>query len=1584
MNIVRLERRAANATRDVLFFVYAVQLGYASADQVLAAAGAWATDRSRAFVDRLAFEASLTDGQRARLLELVGETEGAIAERERPSAPVASTRRPAESERARPGAESPEPSERVARPELPDIGEGFGEIRASAATVDAPTAELSLDPPAILPPLRDTAHSLADIGGDRASRAPLLEDIGGLDTLSAAARGRTADGGLHALSRTHLDRVTEEAEGRYIYRSPETGERTEDRGEAELGRGGIGRVLATYDDHVGRNVALKELLFDPEGGSPDARALSREHTSAAARFLREARVTGQLEHPNIVPVYEVGRRPDGTLYYTMRLVRGRTLEEALAEAPTLEARLGLLHHFIDLCQAVAYAHSRGVIHRDLKPSNVMVGEFGETMLLDWGLAKVAGQKDLRGGDLQRGIQLLQDAPAGATIDGSALGTPAYMSPEAAIGEIDHVDERSDIWGLGAILYEILTGRPPFGGATPFEIIGQVIKDPIVPVRDKAPDAPAELAAVCEKALSRAKKKRYASARDLAAEVSAFMAGQRVGAYTYTSVDLLKRFAARHKLVLAVAAVALVALAAVGVASYQGVLDERDVANAEREKASLARDASDVASLRAAAQRDEARRRLAEVLAEKARTNADESHTVLAEIHAAASLLAEEGPDARGVLAATWGVERPRLTWQATRGVRCAAMAHGGGGAGAFLACAEATGLGLVTWDLASGVERLRLVGHDGGLTALALGPEGRALTGGTDGTARVWDLGSGHELLRLDGHGAAVTAVGWISGGGFSTGGEDGGLRRYDGESGALTQAVAAHDGAIVGLAVIPGGSDLLTAGADGRLRRWSAGADTPTWSVEAHPGGVRALTLAADGVLAATGGVDGKVRLWDVATGREQGTARTLAGAVTALGFLPGGGVVTADASHAVRAWEANPPDAVRTLATVPEAVSALSVSPDGAVVSASTVGADVFRWRLSDGAVVGVLGGHQRLVESLAFSPDGAHLLTVGARGGVRVRERATGKELMRLFTEGSPPWNVAISPDGARVAAGCSDGSVRFMDLGTGVEGPSIAAHAGVTMSVSFSPDGSRLASSGSDGVVAIWDLATGQAVARHTEHTSRVARVVFSPDGTRVASAGHDNAALVYDVASGQVVARLQGHSDWLRDIAWSPDGRRLVTASDDFSGRVWDAQTGDELTRLQGHAGRVFAAVFATDGATVFTGSEDRTVRVWDALSGVEITRLIGHAAEIRSLALAPDGRSLASGDAAAVVRLWDVPPLRAESRFQGSAIIRSLAVSPDATRVAAEGKIGSVWLWDRATAQVVVQLPGHSGMIEAVAFSPTAARVATSDQAGTVRLWDADDGSRLWSAVEHTGSVTRIVFSPDGASLFSASEDKSLLSWDVATGKPKHRYAGHTGAVYALALSPDGALLASAGNDRSLRLWSVASGEVLQTLDPRTRVVSAAAFAPDGERLATTSFEGDVRLWSIPGGELLTTLAGAGTRSHALSFSPDGALLVVAYSDGHLDVWDLASHLANGLAAPRIRLSAAGNHAYSPVVFLPDGQTVATSTLDNRVRFYGLGALNVDPAEVLRQAEDSFGVTLDGTHVVPDPARQRTRLNAPL
>jgi eukaryotic-like serine/threonine-protein kinase len=262
---------------------------------------------------------------------------------------------------------------------------------------------------------------------------------------------------------------------------------------SEHARGGMGRVLLVHDQYLGRDVALKELLL-PSGGAVDPNRATpvRLSMQMMARFLQESRITGQLEHPAIVPVYEIGHRKNGTLYYTMKLVRGRTLTKAIKDAVTLQERLALLSHFVDLCNAIAYAHSRRVIHRDLKPDNVMVGEFGETVVLDWGLAKAHNQSDVHADGLAETLRILNlgdETEVVKTAYGHAIGTPAYMPPEQAKGSLDLVDERSDVYSLGAVLYELLTGHPPFAGANLFVILNSVLNDEPTPVAAHEPDVP---------------------------------------------------------------------------------------------------------------------------------------------------------------------------------------------------------------------------------------------------------------------------------------------------------------------------------------------------------------------------------------------------------------------------------------------------------------------------------------------------------------------------------------------------------------------------------------------------------------------------------------------------------------------------------------------------------------------------------------------------------------------------------------------------------------------------------------------------------------------------------------------------------------------------------------------------------------------------------------------------------------------------------------------------------------------------------------------------------------------------------------
>jgi serine/threonine-protein kinase len=355
----------------------------------------------------------------------------------------------------------------------------------------------------------------------------------------------------------------------------------ESRGRYTLARlhatGGIGRVWLARDDALGREVALKELR--PERAAVPA---------VAARFLREAQVTGQLEHPGVVPIYEVGRRPeDRQPFYTMRFVRGRTLAEATGayhtrrargEAGPLELR-ELLGAFVGVCNAVAYAHSRGVLHRDLKPQNVVLGDFGEVIVLDWGLARLLGQPD--GEAEEAPVPIVAGGESDATVQGQVLGTPAYMAPEQAEGRLDQLGPATDVYGLGAILYEVLTGRPPFAGSETTAVLRRLIHEAPARPRELAAGTPRALEAVCLKALAKQPARRYGTARELADEVQHWLAGEPVAACPEPWPARLARWGRRHRpLVAAALALLLTAVAALAV----GVV----VVNGERQAAEAAR------------------------------------------------------------------------------------------------------------------------------------------------------------------------------------------------------------------------------------------------------------------------------------------------------------------------------------------------------------------------------------------------------------------------------------------------------------------------------------------------------------------------------------------------------------------------------------------------------------------------------------------------------------------------------------------------------------------------------------------------------------------------------------------------------------------------------------------------------------------------------------------------------------------------------------------------------------------------------------------------------------------------------------
>ncbi len=317
----------------------------------------------------------------------------------------------------------------------------------------------------------------------------------------------------------------------------------------EIARGGMGRVLRARDRRLGRQIAIKENLVN-----------TGDH---ARRFEREVRITARLQHPSIVHIHEAGVWPTGEPFFAMELVAGRSLDEVISRSATLDQRLALIPNVLAVADAIAYAHHQGVIHRDLKPKNVLVGDFGETVVIDWGLAK-----DLSGQDVDT------DDPAGKVV-----GTPAYMPPEQARGHA--VDPRTDVYALGAVLFHVLAGRPPISGRTTDEVLARLVAGPLPSLSDTQPDVPADLLAIVAKAMAFAPADRYPSARELADDLRQFQTGQLVGAHRYSLGQLARRWLRRHRTAVVVAGAAVVVLVAIGAIAIHRVVRAERVAQAAR-------------------------------------------------------------------------------------------------------------------------------------------------------------------------------------------------------------------------------------------------------------------------------------------------------------------------------------------------------------------------------------------------------------------------------------------------------------------------------------------------------------------------------------------------------------------------------------------------------------------------------------------------------------------------------------------------------------------------------------------------------------------------------------------------------------------------------------------------------------------------------------------------------------------------------------------------------------------------------------------------------------------------------------------
>ncbi len=1022
-----------------------------------------------------------------------------------------------------------------------------------------------------------------------------------------------------------------------------------------IGAGAFGTVYRARDPGLDRLVAVKV----PHPGQP---------TEAAERFLREARSAAQLQHPVIVPIHEVGE-DNGTPYLVSELVAGTTLADRLRATPYAPDEAARL--VAALANGLHYAHTRGVIHRDVKPNNVMLDAAGEPHLLDFGLA-------------------LRDAgEATMTTEGQVLGTPAYMSPEQARGEGHAVDGRTDVYSLGAILYQLLTGEQPFRGNVRM-VLRQVLDEEPRPPRRLNDRLPRDLETVCLKCLEKDPARRYASAAALADDLRRFLAGQPVVARPVSPAGKAARWCRRNPALAAAAVSVFLALAAVAAVSLA-------FAHAEAENAKHLESVNE--DLRQTdAQRRQALRQGTYLARDRGLALCQQGEADVGLLWLARAL--EIGPPDDPELADA--LREVRAQFAAWRGRVCPPVARLAPESTVDVLAFSPDGRLLLTgardgtvalWRADTGELVLRPWQHRGSVIVAAFSGDGqRFVTADRNGPPRIGDTATGQPvgvnlpnffdgMLALAPDGKTIAALE-----------QQGVVRLRDIDPGAPVGEAIAAGGDIRAVAFSPDGKLLVTAGSGTGPRLWNALTGKPVRAALAHPGVVYGVAFSPDGKALLTWGDDRTARLWDVATGKARGSPLAHPQLVRAAAFSPDGRLVATGCGDPpekgeVRVWESASGRQVGTGMPHPTDLRAVAFSADSGVVMTRCQDGLARFWDAASGRPTGAPLRHSRPLTAAAFSPDGARIATAAESGGVRLWGAMPHRPPGVTLSAGPRIAAVAFSPDGRSLATAGWDRKVRIWDVATGAEVGDAMAHSDFVMALAFSRDGKTILTGCRDGTARLWDTETRRPTGPIIRVKGTIAAVTFGP-GETIVTGGRDGARL-WDARTGQEVGAPMECARDAAGVALSPDGLLVLTNGPHPGAHLWDAATGRPVDRGFAHPGLVWGVAISPDGRHVLTGGIDRTARLWDAATGEAIGEPLVHPQPVGAVSFSGDGRLMATGGWDGTVRLWESPSGRPFGPPLPHALgvwVWGVALSPDGTVLATAvgapfGETGEARLW---------------------------------------------------------------------------------------------------------------------------------------------------------------------------------------------------------------------------------------------------------------------------------------------------------------
>ena len=995
-----------------------------------------------------------------------------------------------------------------------------------------------------------------------------------------------------------------------------------------IGEGGMGTVYEAQQENPHRRVAVKVLRPGLASGQ------------MLRRFQREADLLGQLQHPGIAQIYDAGtaevetdagvtaRQP----YLAMELIRGRPLQQ-YADAARLSAaaRLDLVAR---VCDAVQHAHQKGVIHRDLKPANILVDETGQPKILDFGVARMTDA------DVQA-VTLRTDV-------GQLIGTIAYMSPEQVSGDARRLDTRSDVYALGVMLFELLTGR------LPHDVRTTSIPDAVRRIRD---DEPARLTAfdrslrgdvevIVGKALEKEVARRYQAASDLASDIRHHLRGEVIEARRDSAWYVFRKAASRHKGVALASAALIVLLTTFGIVTSFQAEQNRRLAQDERAARGETLEALGVAQ-REQRRADAASKRLQ---AELTTSNIERGRLLgtQGDLFAAEELLWREhlrDPTSNQSYWALWELymRHPSLATLGAQPGELYAVAYAPDGR--LVASAGVEGV-VMLWDSVALTHVATLAGHAAPVHGLAFRPDGRCLASvGPDGALIVWDTAT-HALVHTwQGESAELSSVCYSPDGQhLLCGSGDGAIYVLDATTYEVVRTLRGHTGRVWRLRFSPDGTLLASGSADHTIRLWRDLTGPAVATLTGHTGDISSLAFSPDGLQLASGSGDKTIKRWNLADQVCKATIPAANGTIRFLHYSPDARTLLAGGWWRVDEWDLT--SLTRRL-RAPHGVGAADIRADARLLVRAC--GDI-RWApdvllrledLSTDAGVFTLdqsAGHW----PAALGADGAVIAASDAEGTVQLWSAGTGRRLQAIETAAGQRVRCHLHPAG-QILATCRPGAIELWDLTTGALIRTLQGHHVATVhSMAFSPDGGRIAATGAGGTIQIYEWPSGKLVATIPARRGEVLSVRYSPAGDRLAVSHRPRTICVYS-ASGDLQAEFDTVlCPWT--TAFSPDGQKLAAACWARQIQVWDVAAQAREVTVEASTAVIWEVDYLP-GRThlVASRSDDGLVQLWDLRTRRNVLTFGRFEDSATSLTFAADGKTLvATGQGEEPIRVWDL------------------------------------------------------------------------------------------------------------------------------------------------------------------------------------------------------------------------------------------------------------------------------------------------------------------------------------------------------